>query len=172
MKRIIYILSILSLGLLASCQKDPIGETSCVDMSGQWYVTCDAFAGGEVVYEDPFGLGQFIILTSNTAKDIPTEMMLSDLRDDSFWNFKCKIVVDPATMTFFATDSENFEYEDCTATVTGGKIIKGGAVTPSGMPVDYIEFHILFSDDGNAAAGYWEDFYVHGYRYTGFKNDD
>ena len=55
--------------------------------------------------------------------------------------------------------------------VTGGKIIKNGATTPSGQPADAIEFYILFSDDRYAGDMY-DRLYVHGYRYTGFVNDN
>lgn len=173
MKKIFSILAIALAVLAVSCQKDPVENTACVDMAGQWYVTMDGYyADGSEMLEDPFGLGQFLILTSNSAANIATEMILADEEDDSFWNFRCKIKADPATMTFSATDSENFSYEDCTVTVTGGKIVKGGAKTPSGQPADYIEFHILFSDDTYAPKGYWDDMFIHGYRYTGLAADE
>jgi hypothetical protein len=173
MKKILYTLGIISLTLLSSCAKDPVFKAESVDMCGQWYVTCDAVdASGNVVFEDPdlFDIGQFIILTASTANNTATEMLLADTCDDTFWDFRCKITVDPATMTFSATDSENFFSDDCTATVTGGKIIKNGATTPSGQPADAIEFYILFSDDEN--LDYYDRLYVHGYRYTGFVKDN
>lgn len=170
MKKVFYILGILSMTLLASCQKDPVEMTATVDMAGQWYVTCDGFAGGSVQYEDVYGVGQFLVFTSNTAANVATEMLLCDNRDDPFWDFKCKVTADPATMTFSASNVDNLNYE-CKMTVTGGKIVKGGAKTPSGMPADYIEFHIVFSDDDNAGSAY-DDLFIHGYRYTGFAADE
>ena len=172
MKKILTFVSIVVLAV--SCAKDPIFKTEAVDMCGQWYVTCDAVdASGNVVFEDPdlFGIGQFIIQTASTANNTATEMLLADTCDETFWDFRCKIAADPATMTFSATDSENFFYEDCTATVTGGKIIKNGATTPSGQPADAIEFYILFSDD-QYAGNLYDRLYVHGYRYTGFVKDN
>ncbi len=173
MKKIFTILTAALAIFAVSCQKDPVENTACVDMAGEWYVTCDGFYNdGSEVWEDPFGLEHFIILTANSAANVATEMILADKNDGSFWDFRCKIAANPSAMTFSATDSENFSYEDCTVTVTGGKIVKNGATTPSGQPADYIEFHILFSDDPYAAAGYWDDFYVHGFRYTGLVADD
>ncbi len=171
MKKVFYILVALSVCLLSSCQKEEVGATATVEMAGEWYVTVDGYANGEVVYEDPFDMGNFLVLTSNTAQNIATEMLLSDDPDNTFWDFKLKITADPANLTFSATDADNLNY-DCKATVTGGKIVKGGAKTPSGQPADYIEFHVRFSDDEYADAGYWEDFFFHGYRYTGFAADE
>lgn len=172
MNKVFYIFGILSTMLVASCQKDPVEMTATVDMAGQWYVAVDAAKGGQVVYEDVFGYGGNILMfTSNTAANIATEMLLTDNRDDTFWDFKIKVKVDPATMSFSADNVDNLNY-DCKVTVTGGKIVKGGATTPSGMPADAIEFYISFSDDEDGPEYGWDSFYVHGYRYTGLANDD
>ena len=171
MKKVFYILGILSMTLLASCQKDPVENTACVEMAGDWYVTVDAYGGGQVIYEDVYGVGNIHVFTSNTAANIATEMLLCDNRDDPFWDFKCKIKADPASLTFSAENAENLNY-DCTLTVTGGKIVKNGATTPSGMPADYIEFHVKFSDDTDGPKYGWEDLFFHGYRYTGFAADE
>jgi len=171
MKKVFYILGILSTMLVASCQKDPVRMTATAEMAGQWYVTVDAAKGGQVVYEDVFGLGNIKMFTSNTAADIATEMLLSDDRDDPFWDFKVRINADPAAMTFSADNVDNLNH-DCKVTVTGGKIVKGGATTPSGMPADAIEFYVSFSDDEDGPEYGWDSFYVHGYRYTGLANDD
>ena len=56
MKKVFYIFGILAMGILASCQKDPVENTACVDMAGDWYVTIDAAKNGQVVYEDVYGL--------------------------------------------------------------------------------------------------------------------
>ena len=169
MKKVFYILSFLSVCLFASCKKDEVGATATVDMAGQWYVTVDGFKDGAVLYEDVYGMGQFLVFTSNTAANIATELLLSDDRDNKFWDFKVKVNADPATLTFSATEAENLNYES-KVTVTGGKIVKGGATTPSGQPADYIEFHVVFSDDDYLA--YYDDLFFHGYRYTGLANDD
>lgn len=176
MKKAIILLALAAVAFVA-CEKNPIEKTAAVDMSGDWYVTCDGyFNDGSAPLVDPFGIGNFHILTANTAANVATEMLLADTEDGSFWDFRCKIAADPAKLTFSATDSENFSYYDTapgdvTVTVTDGKILKGAAKTPSGMPADSISFHILFSDDLNAPT-YYDDLHVHGYRYTGLAGDE
>lgn len=170
MKKIFYILSIVSVCLLASCKKEEIGGTATQEMAGQWSVTCDGFANGAVQDEDIYGMGNFLVFTSNTAANKPTEMYLTDDPDNKFWDFKCKIEVDLATLTFSATNADNLNYP-CKITVTGGKIVKNGTKTPSGMPADYIEFHVIFDDDDHVGADY-DDLFFHGFRYTGFAADE
>ena len=172
MKKVFYIFGILAMGILASCQKDPVENTACVEMAGDWYVTIDAANAGQVLYEDVYGLGYVHMFTSNTAANIATEMLLTDNRDDPFWEFNIKVTADPAAMTFSASNAENLSYENCTINVTGGKIVKNGATTPSGMPADAIEFYISFSDDSDGPKYGWDSFYIHGYRYTGFAADE
>lgn len=174
MKKVLYIFGILAMGILASCEKDPVENTACVEMAGDWYVVVDATNAGQLVYEDPFGLGYVHMFTSNTAANIATEMLLTDNRDDPFWDFKVKVTADPSAMTFSVSNGQNLvaDYEDMTMVVTGGKITKGAATTPSGMPADAIEFYITFSDDEYGPAYGWDAFYVHGYRYTGFAGDE
>lgn len=169
MKKVIIIA--LAIGAIVACQKNPIEKTATVDMAGDWYVTMDGYTEGAAPLVDPFNIGSFHIITANTAANIATEMLLADTEDNSFWNFRCKIAADPANLTFSATDSKNFTYDDCTVTVTDGKILKGVAKTPSGMPADSISFHILFSDDTYAGT-YWENIHIHGYRYTGMAADE
>lgn len=172
MKKVFYILGILAMGIMTSCQKDPVENTACVEMAGDWYVTIDAANAGQVLYEDVYGLGNVHVFTSNTASNVATEMLLTDNRDDPFWDFKIKVNADPAAMTFSASNVDNLAYEDCVINVTGGKIVKNGATTPSGMPADAIEFYISFSDDTDGPDYGWDSFYIHGYRYTGFAGDE
>jgi hypothetical protein len=75
-------------------------------------------------------------------------------------------------LTFSGQNADNLYGDGCVINVTGGKIVKGGAKTPSGMPADAIEFYITFSDDEDGPAYGWDSFYIHGYRYTGFAGDE
>lgn len=72
----------------------------------------------------------------------------------------------------------------CNITITDGKILKGAATTPSGMPADSIVFYVEFDDDYTqldeesdkveytpTAFGF-KNYRISGYRYTGFTNDD
>ena len=172
MKKAFYILGILAMTLVSSCEKNPVEMTATVDMAGQWYVTIDAAKGGQVVYEDVYGLGNVLMFTSNTSANIATEMLLTDNRDDPFWKFKVKVTADPATKTFSCQNGDNLYGDGCVINVTGGKIVNGAAKTPSGMPADAIEFYISFSDDEDGPEYGWDSFFIHGYRYTGFAADE
>lgn len=165
MRKILYTL-FASVVLFASCAKDPIENTATVSMAGEWYVTVDLAdeTTGEVLMEDPYGIGPMIFGTCNTAADKADEMYVYD--NYNFWEFQVQVKADPATMTF-ATDGmgENLVYESGVQ-ITAGKITVGGATTPSGMPADAIEFILKFDDDDPSYA-----YKVHGFRYTGFEAD-
>lgn len=165
MKKIIYLM-LASVVLFASCAKDPIGNTATVSMAGEWYVTVDVVdENGEVIYEDPYGMGPVIFSTFNTAANKADEMFVFD--NNNFWEFQVQVKADPAAMTF-ATDGmgENLVYESGVQ-ISSGKITVGGATTPSNMPADAIEFLLSFDDD---KYGFIHK--VHGYRYTGFVADE
>ena len=117
MKKVFYIFGILAMGIMASCQKDPVENTACVDMSGDWYVTIDAAKSGQVVYEDVYDLGYVHMFTSNTAANIATEMLLTDNRDDPFWKFKVKVTADPAALTFSSQNADNLYGDGCVINV-------------------------------------------------------
>lgn len=170
MKKIFYILSCALVSLaLASCEKIGPEMTATVDMAGQWYVQVDGVQGGSTDgLEDLYGMGRFIILTCNTAANTPTEMIVNDL--GSFWDFSVKVQCNPDAKTFSVTDGENMSYES-KVTITDGKIVPDGTMTPSGMPADYIEFYVVFDDDDYVPDEY-ESLKFSGWRYTGFVNDD
>lgn len=175
MKKILIILSIAVMALTAiSCQKDPIGNTATVETAGQWYVTVDAVdASGNLPdpdYADFFGMGQFILLTANTAANKPNEMLVNDL--GTFWEFNVKVACDQNNLTFGNSEAvENLAYE-CMVSLFNGKIVKDGATTPSGMKADAIQFEISFDDDTYPEKYGYDHYLVHGYRYTGLANDD
>ena len=170
MKKIFYIVSCALICLaLASCEKIGPEMTATVDMAGQWYVQVDgAYNDGSEDWEDPFDMGRFIILTSNTAANIPTEMIVNDL--GSFWDFSVKVQCNPDAKTFSVNDGDNLSYES-KVTITDGKIVENGTTTPSGMPADYIEFYVVFDDD-DYVPDYYDKLKFSGWRYTGFVNDD
>lgn len=168
MKKIIYFIAVSACMLLASCQhKEQPGMTATVDMAGQWYVQCDLLDGDEVIAEDVYGYGHFLVYTYNTAANDPKEMFLED--SGNFWDFKIRIACDPAKKTFSASAAQNCveDYEDLVCDVTNGKIIYGGATTPSGQKADLITFDIVFSDDDPGIV-----YRMSGWRYTGFEVDD
>ncbi|MDE5635341.1 MAG: hypothetical protein K2I52_03420 [Muribaculaceae bacterium] len=67
---------------VCSCEKEDIGMTATVNLAGEWMVTADAVdANGNVVMEDPFGLGSFQIITYNTRPPVPTSSLSTILAD-------------------------------------------------------------------------------------------
>ncbi len=171
------IFSILSLVLLllaaSSCEKDSIGGTETEATAGDWYCSMAAVdENGESVDDDWFGLGNFHVITFNTADNVSNQMWISDEgANGEYFPFKIKINVDAANATFQAEAAKN-EFASNLVTITGGKIVKDGAKTPSGMPADYIEFYISFDDDKFPGAYGFKCYKVTGYRYTGFVADE
>ncbi len=51
--------------------------------------------------------------------------------------------------------------------ITDGKVLKDGAITPSGQPADSIVFYVKFDDDTDNIL--WK---VSGFRRSGFPADD
>ncbi|MDO5442804.1 MAG: lipid-binding protein [Bacteroidia bacterium] len=168
-KLILFALAALAALSFASCEKIGPEMTETADMAGQWYVQVDgAYNDGSEDWEDPFGMGRFIILTYNTAANKATEMFVNDL--GTFWDFAVKVSCDPVAKTFSVSDGENLSYES-RVTITDGKIVENGTTTPSGMPADYIEFYVVFDDD-DYIPDYYDKLKFSGWRYTGFVNDD
>lgn len=158
-------LLLLAVLFLGSCSKEDIPMTSTVDLAGEWMVTCDVIVG-EDVYEDGYGLGQMLWITYNTNADNGQELWINDLK--SFWNppTVAKLPCNVADRTF-GSDAAVDLGDDVYVTIWDGKITPNGAVTPSGMPADKIEFYASYSDD---YPGY--SYYFHGYRRTGFVADE
>jgi len=172
MKKLFYAMMALATLTFASCEKDPIGGTATQDMAGQWYVNVQGLdTDGSVLYEDEdlFGIGNFWLLTYNTADNKAGEMWISDV-DGAFWEFQVKVNCDLAAKTFSAKESEDI-LNGITADITNGKILFGAATTPSGAKADSIVFDVLFSDDPYAGL-YYDRLRVTGYRYTGLAADD
>lgn len=162
MKRLIYAMMVLGVLFATSCKKDEIGATATVDMAGEWYV-CAEYIDGDTPIDE---YGPFIITTFNTAANVPTEMFVYDCLN--FWEFQVPVTVDPVAKTFATNGPEaNLSYDGCFVRITDGKVVEKGAVTPSGVPADAIEFKVTFSDDTD---GYVYRFY--GYRYTGLVADE
>lgn len=184
MKKTLYSILMLVGVLVAftSCEKEDIGNTATVETAGEWYVVVDAADANGNLYvdsdgdswEDPFGVGRIHMMTYNTAANDPNEMIVTDM--GNFWDFTVKVNCDQNDLTFSTNTTENNNmvegYEDINVTITGGKIIKGGAVTPSGSKADYIEFYVSFSDDSYPATYGYKNYKVSGYRYTGFVDDE
>lgn len=175
MKNITSHLIKLFLGLLimfnfSACDEggdpDP-GETSIVDMAGDWYV--QFLVDGKDIY------GYRLFSTYNTSVNSGNEMWIED---NGFWPFKVKIPVDSGAKTFAGSNlvseySYEVKLEDGTVevvtpivTITNGQIIKDGATTTGGNTSDSITFNIEFSDDVGTI------YTITGYKRTGFLEDE
>ncbi len=167
MKKYLYTIWCALIALaLNSCSQDEPMMTETVALAGQWYVTVDlADASGNVVAEDPYGLGRKMHLTFNTAANVPTEMFVSD--NGTFWDFQVRVACDVNNLTFGNSDwAENLKY-DSQVKIWGGKVIKNGGKQNNGSPADYIEYFVQFSDDDPDMV-----YKVSGVRYSGLVEND
>lgn len=154
----------------ASCSKEPIGGTEVQDMCGEWIVMVDAVdANGNVVYEDPYGVGMFPLYTYNTNANLPTEMYVDD--DGYFWDFRVIVDVNYAAKTFQVFEAED-DYNGISVDIVDGKVVKDGTLSPAGYVADAISFLVAFEDDEDLADGYWDYLWIHGYRRTGLAGGD
>lgn len=167
MKRYIYTIWCALIALaMNSCSQDEPEMMATVDLAGQWYVTIDlADANGNVVMEDPYGIGKQIHLTFNTAANVPTEMFVSDIKN--FWDYQVRVKCDVETLTFGNTDwAPNLSY-DSQVKIWNGKIVKDGGKQNNGTPADYIEYLVQFDDDDPDMI-----YKVSGIRYSGLVEND
>jgi hypothetical protein len=155
-----------------SCEKDEIGGTATESMAGEWYVTADAVDdAGNVVYEDFYGYGNFMLNTYNTASNASDKLYVDDR--GNFWDFKLRVNCDLNSLTFQSSGAvANEAYEDCDVTITDGKILPKAATNPHGTAADSIVFYVTFSDDPFPEIYRYAKFKISGYRYTGLTSDD
>lgn len=113
-------------------------------------------------WDDIYGVGKVSVITSNTAANVSTEMWLID---HDFWGTQIRCDVNYGKLAFSADDQE--VYDGCNMTVIGGKILKGAATTPRGMPADSIIAYVKYSDDTYG----FTFMKMSGYRYTGYTED-
>ena len=188
MKKSLYSIFALMAMLVAftSCEKEEIENTATMEAAGEWHVTFAALdENGDVYDPDWFGDGVYNIATCNTAANVPNKMYIID-NVNYFVPYQVEVDLDLNNLTFKTTDAENLygpgNYEELLEedtpfgdriTITDGKIVKNGTTSPSGMPVDYIEFYISFSNDILAPMMEISNKYkVSGFRYTGFAADE
>ena len=193
MKRILIIALAFVALAFTSCKKEPVGETAVKDASGDWYVKrVVVYADGEK--EDIFGpdgmeyTDMFHLITYNTADNTSDEIFIDEQGEfyyknyAMFLDFKVKAKVDLNTLEFSASAAENY-YEDNTVDIQG-KIIKNGAMSAGGKPIDSIFMTVKLSDDdyagildqlyGQPAGTFeqWDHYEITGVRYTGFVADE
>ncbi len=123
------------------------------EVVGKWVVDID---------RDGVNQDTNTISTYNTSDNDTNALWLDDLEHG--WGLKAKVNYDPNTMTFSGTDLDELYY-GVTVTITEGRIIKGGATTPTGDVVDSIYFKAEFSD---IPGEIWE---YYGYKSTAQVDD-
>jgi hypothetical protein len=173
----IYVLIILVAGfIITSCnQDDPnIKGTETKAFAGEWFVTYS------VDGVDING-GHSKIITSNTAANIATEIMVSDYVEanatfGNFWSFKIKAQADPAAYSLVANEAESNVLVTSARTpyetkvnLLNGKIFKNGGLSKTGVTVDSIYFELQFEDD---TTPYGTTYVVSGHKRTGFAADE
>lgn len=170
MKKYIFsIIALLTMGVtFTSCDpetNEPAGGFKIGDMAGEWLVTVDALdADGEtVLYEDPYGMGEFTINTYATTNDETDKMWLYD---GNFYGVQMLVPINLNAMTFSCDFTPYDLNETGNAKIISGKVIKNGGVNIHGKPVDKIEIIVEFDD--NEDSDYFTYFRYSGVRYQGF----
>lgn len=173
MKKIFYILIAAVSVMFVACQKDPIGGSAVQSMSGEWYVAVDLIEpnSNDTMGEDILD-GHIILQTFNGNQNDSNKLYLCD--QGGFWDFMLLVSCDQNSKTFgdgpdVEIVNESYGDGEVKSKVWGGKIVPGGAVTPSGNKADAIEFFINFNDD---EPEYGYAYRVYGWRYTGLVNDE
>lgn len=173
-KYITYTLLSLVMIMMASCDKEDVPMTSTVNVAGEWMVTIDVIDNDGTIMEDPYGMGPVMFITYNTNADNGKEIWLDDCHAfKPFGMVQSKITLpcdvkartfgsEQPVLNYYQPDPDEPYY----ITVSEGKITVNGTKSPSGMPVDAIEFKLEFSDDPGTIH------YIHGYRRTGFVADE
>ena len=192
MKKVLYSAALLLLATLTSCEKEDIENTATVNMAGQWYVQVDAVddAGNPIKNgEDYFGFGRVLILTSNTAANSTSEMLIDDLGSFDVaagygngnypsYSLKSKINVDLGALTFSSNNATNlsdknkFDSDLYPITIEGGQILPGAGRQNNGSVADSIVFYVKYAGDPWVPDDGYAKYKVSGIRYSGLVEND
>jgi hypothetical protein len=172
MKKYILFTAIFALAFASCDMKEDYEEinSEVVEAAGEWYVLYNHSQYGV----DAFGVGLTAIITYNTSADDGTEIWLSD--EGNFWEYKVKLPVNLATMTFGSDNVVTNEIDgyDIGVRIMNGKILKDASTYhDSGATADSIYFELWFEDLEAEGTGIANDtLYVSGFRRTGFMEDE
>ncbi len=158
----LFILFAAALIACTSCSKFPHEGTATESLAGTWMCTVYYEDGGEWVYYYEADFSTF-----NTAANLPTEMWVQD----GFWHVQCKVDCDASKATF---GTPGKVYDDIVygagVKIFNGKVTPDGTFAPvSGGKCDKIEMYVQYNDD---EPEYGYTYYIVGYRYTGYPEDD
>jgi len=139
MNRIFRISAIIMLFSMSCTKKlENPGATNTVAMSNEWWVTL-TLGGNDL-------LGTHVLFsTYNTSQNVADSLWLDDLGKG--YDFKCKVLANPKSLTFTTDSSQNLYY-DIRVHIANGKIIPNGGMGKStGSIVDSIYMEASFGDD-------------------------
>lgn len=148
MKKIIYLLGFLTLGIVSSCERNiesaEIADTAILaKVGGEWEIT--AYNDSTLIY------GPFKIITLKETSTGSDSITIQD-SEIKFWKFQVKAAVDEKNGTF-QTELSNCEVseESVGIKISNGKIVNS----------DSIYFEIQFEDD---ETPYGNIYQLKGYR--------
>lgn len=170
MKKYLISLIVIFAISMTGCQKDiEPGGTAVQDMAGEWWVTCEVESAPGAGDWSDVGVGHVLFSTYNTAANKSTEMWVND--NKHFWSFRSVVKVDYGAKKFFTTDSVSTNSATSPLEkvfIKDGKVLKGAATTPRGVPGDSIVFYASFNNDTPLTTVYK----ISGFKRTGFPADD
>jgi hypothetical protein len=156
--------------IMVACETEDIdpGAAANNELSGEWFVHYDHSSFGA----DPFGVGYTRILTSTTASESATELIITD--EANFWDYRVKAQMANSSNSFGSSDtlvSYVTDY-DIKVLVRNGSIMEDMVTTAAGVQTDSIYFEIWFEDLSGATGITSDTLFVSGYRRTGFLEDE
>jgi len=178
-KYFLYIFFLLPLMISGCNEDDPnVKKTNAVDFAGEWWVTYSV-KNTDGSLEDVGG-GYSKVLTSNTAANTASEIILTDVTGDqtrdhgNFWTYKVKVPSSLPSLSFVAPEAASlatydFDPYPIKLHVLNGKIIKDGGFSKTKVKVDSIYFEVEFEDDTPA---FGTTYIVSGHKRTGFYEDE
>ena len=171
MKKIQIIITGLIILSFFACQKydNPVVTTaSTYPISGEWWVNY------KINGKDSLLLGWNRLLTSNTAANISTEILITG--KTRLFDFTFKSTSDIGQKTFSVSNSPNLaaiskQYFN-NFTVQNGKVIVNGTHSITNVVTDSIYFELLVDDPTKLGLAAGTKLIVSGKRRTGFPADD
>ncbi len=156
--------------IVSSCATEDIdpGAAANNELSGEWFVHYDHNFYGP----DPFQVGYTRILTSTTASQSASELIVTD--EDNFWSYRVKARMDVPSKTFGSQDTliSFVDGYDIKVLVRNGRIFEDAITTAAGVVTDSIYFEVWFEDLEGATGFASDTLFVSGYRRTGFNEDE
>lgn len=163
MKNTIYKLFavVLSLGLMTACELDDpeIDYAAVTELSGEWYIQYE-YQEADGSWTNP-DWGYYKVITSNTAANIESEMMLDDIDG---WGIQYKVTV--SGLNFSANGASDLYGGTGDVTVANGVVIKDGGLSTSGVVTDSIYYEFVQPSDDPTV------YRASGVRRTGFLEDE